>query len=302
MLSDLLGATARSDVTLSYLAEPWGLRFATRSALTVHVVVRGAVRAGDGLLAAGDVLLVRGEHTITDPSGSTPGAVVEGTGRVRAAGEGPGAAGDRWRLRQPRSYGDGLSARTLVVHATYPAPDVVGRRALAGFPASVRGAVPAPLRDLLVAEAVREGPVQRAVLDRLVDLVVVTVVRDRGGPGLSGALGDPVVGPALDLLHADPAHRWTVAELAARVGVSRAALARRFAALTGSGPIGYLSEHRLDLAADLVRGGDRTLNSVARAVGYSDGFALSAAYRRRFGRPPSADRGRDSERGSETAW
>ena len=293
MLSDLLGGAARTHVTLSYLDGPWGMRFAADPALTVHVLVRGTARCAGADLGPGDVLLVRGPHDLTDGTGTSPGVVVEGPGRSREPGEPAAAAGDRWRLDQARSYGDGLSARTLVVHAGYPAGDVLGHRLLSALPEVVRtpaSAVPAPLRELLAAEAVREGPVQHAVLDRLVDLLVLAVLRAAGGTGGLAALTDPVVGPALELLHADPAHRWTVVELARRVGVSRALLARRFRELAGSPVIAYLTAYRLDLAADLLRGTDRTLGSIAHEVGYADGFSLSAAYRRRTGRSPSADR------------
>jgi AraC-like DNA-binding protein len=314
VLSDLLGGVARAHVTLSYLAEPWGMRFATGPALTVHVLVRGVAHCAGVDLAPGDVLLARGPHDLTDGAGTAPGVVVEGPGRSREPGEPAAAAGDRWRLAQARSYGDGLSAGTLVVHALYPAGDVLGNRLLNALPEVVRtpaDAVPAPLRDLLAAEAVREGPAQHAVLDRLVDLVVLTVLRTGSGTvlraggtvlragdgtGWAAALGDPVVGPVLELLHADPARRWTVAELAHRVGVSRALLARRFPALTGSPVVAYLTAYRLDLAAELLRTTDRTLGSIAHEVGYADGFSLSAAYRRSRGRSPSADRGSSTAR------
>ena len=47
-------------------------------------------------------------------------------------------------------------------------------------------------------------------------------------PAWYRALADPAIGDALHLLHAEPAHRWTVAELAAKAGMSRAAFAARF--------------------------------------------------------------------------
>jgi AraC-like DNA-binding protein len=100
------------------------------------------------------------------------------------------------------------------------------------------------------------------------------------------AHGDPVVGPALRMLHADPAHPWTVAALATRTGVSRAALARRFTDLVGEPPMTYLTCLRLDLAADLLREPDATLGAVARRVGYGSAFALSAAFKRERGTSP----------------
>ncbi|MYZ40407.1 MULTISPECIES: AraC family transcriptional regulator, partial [unclassified Streptomyces] len=43
---------------------------------------------------------------------------------------------------------------------------------------------------------------------------------------------------------------------------------------------------RLALAADLLRGTDATVESVARKVGYSGSFALSAAFKRVRGVSP----------------
>lgn len=105
-------------------------------------------------------------------------------------------------------------------------------------------------------------------------------------PGWYRAHGDPVVGPALRLLHDDPAHPWTVAALAGRAGVSRAALALRFTRLVGEPPMAYLTGLRLALAADLIRESDATLETVARQVGYGTAFALSTAFKREHGVSP----------------
>jgi len=303
VLGELLGGRTTAHAALSYLVEPWGLRFATDAALTVHVVLRGSARLGRTLLASGDVVLVRQVHDLTDPTGTSPGAVVDGPGRTRETHEGPASAADRWRLGRPRSYGVGLDAPTVVAHAVHLPAGVLGRRSLAALPDVLHTPahlMPAALRELLLAEAARGGPGQQDVLDRIVELVVLTSLRANPQVGPVAARADPVVGPVLELLHAEPATSWTVSELAARVGVSRAALARRFTGLLGEGVIAHLTAHRLDLAADLVRTSDRTLASIAQEVGYGDGFSLSAAYRRRFGRAPSRDRA-SADRGSSTA-
>jgi AraC-like DNA-binding protein len=99
-----------------------------------------------------------------------------------------------------------------------------------------------------------------------------------------------VVGAALRLLHDEPAHPWTVAALAARTGVSRAALARRFSDLVGEPPMTYLTDLRLALAADLLREPDATVAAVARRVGYGSAFALSAAFKRERGVSPQEHR------------
>ncbi|WP_127934114.1 helix-turn-helix transcriptional regulator [Nonomuraea polychroma] len=96
------------------------------------------------------------------------------------------------------------------------------------------------------------------------------------------------LGEALRLLHDNPAHRWTVASLATKVGLSRAAFAQRFTALVGQPPLGYLTDWRMTIAADLLRD---TQQTVAHQVGYSDPFAFSVAFKRASGRTPSAWRG-----------
>ena len=78
--------------------------------------------------------------------------------------------------------------------------------------------------DVLAEEAGRDGPGQEAYLDRLLDLLLITALRawfDREGnaPPWWYAERDPVVGPALKLMYNNPAHPWTVANLAAAVGV-----------------------------------------------------------------------------------
>lgn len=88
-------------------------------------------------------------------------------------------------------------------------------------------------------------------------------------------------------IQTDPAHPWTVAALASTAGVSRAALARRFTELVAQPPMAFVTDWRLSLAADRLREGDETLAAVARGVGYGGPFALSTAFKRRFGVSPA---------------
>ncbi|MFF9705677.1 helix-turn-helix transcriptional regulator, partial [Streptomyces griseofuscus] len=76
-----------------------------------------------------------------------------------------------------------------------------------------------------------------------------------------------------------------------RAGVSRATLAKRFTDLVGEPPLTYLTRWRMTLAADLLTEREAaTVAEVARAVGYSDAFAFSAAFKRTRGISPSAYR------------
>ena len=86
--------------------------------------------------------------------------------------------------------------------------------------------------------------------------------------GWIAALRDPVLAPALALLHASPGQRWTVAQLASGAAVSRSLLDERFRQVLGRSPIRYLTEWRMHLAEDLLATTDLTVVTVARRVGF----------------------------------
>lgn len=146
--------------------------------------------------------------------------------------------------------------------------------------------------DVLAAEMQVEAPGQRALLDRLLDVLLIATLRGPfagradAAPGWFRAQSDPAVGEALALLHQEVSRPWTVAELAERVGLSRAALGRRFTALLGEPPMGYLAAWRLALAADLLCSSEATVAAIARQVGYGTPFSLSAALKRAYGQSP----------------
>ncbi|GHC60283.1 AraC family transcriptional regulator [Streptomyces flavofungini] len=152
---------------------------------------------------------------------------------------------------------------------------------------------------LLAHETTDVRPGADIAVPGLLDLLLVYLIRawlaDRAVAGTSGwpcALGDPVVASALSLLHTDPAHPWTNDQLAARAGVSRATLARRFTLLVGRPPMAYLSWWRMTRAAALLRDGEAPLEAIARRVGYGSPYALSHAFSREFGVTPGRYRTR----------
>ncbi len=110
---------------------------------------------------------------------------------------------------------------------------------------------------------------------------------ESGGQGWLRALVDPEIGNALKLMHRAPEYRWTVAELAEELSISRSAFAERFKRITGRPPLGYLTWWRLQRAAARLRSGDiATLFEAARSSGYQSEAAFSKAFRREFGMPP----------------
>ncbi|GAA2488561.1 AraC family transcriptional regulator [Streptomyces thermolineatus] len=292
---------ARGAFLLTSVLNPlWSLRIEDRAPLCLMTMVRGDAwvlpdRGEPVLLRPGDVAVVRGPapYTVADDPG-TPVRTVVGPGQRCTTVPGTGAAEPA--VRGVRAWGDDLrETSSVMLSGTYQEPGEVGRRLLDAMP----GMLVRPAREgddalvgLLAAEMSKDEPGQEPVLDRLLDLLLVSVLRTwlaapgTGAPACYRAQGDPVVGPALRLLHDDPAHPWTVASLAARVGASRAGLARRFTALVGEPPMAYLANWRLALAADLLRDTDATVAAVARQVGYSTPFALSAAFKRVRGVSP----------------
>ena len=129
---------------------------------------------------------------------------------------------------------------------------------------------------------------------RLVESLFSEMLRlyleERADTALTGwlaALRDPVVGQAMSLLHTDPAHAWTVAELAQAVTVSRTVLVDGFVRLLGRPPIRYLTEWRLNLATGLLRTSDLGVGEIALRVGYTSEEAFSRAFKRAFGQAPA---------------
>src|SRR4029079_19302283 len=97
---------------------------------------------------------------------------------------------------------------------------------------------------------------------------------------------DPLVNAALEAIHDDPAHRWTVAELAGRASLSRATFARRFHDVLGTTPLGYLTDWRMSLAREQLRDSEDGLAAIAAAVGYASAFSFAAAFKRAHGTAP----------------
>jgi transcriptional regulator GlxA family with amidase domain len=106
----------------------------------------------------------------------------------------------------------------------------------------------------------------------------------------SPELRDLVVRRALDLFARDPKRRWTVETIAEAVGVSRAALARRFVAALGEPPLRALTRMRMEHAGRLLATTDDGLVAIADAVGYDSEFAFSRAFKRARGVPPAVFR------------
>ncbi len=141
----------------------------------------------------------------------------------------------------------------------------------ANGPNAGSGLVVAKLSEVLFVETLRR--------------YINTLPPDQTG-WLAGAR-DPVIGQALALLHKDPAHPWTVSNLARRVGLSRTRLAERFRHFLKESPMAYLTKWRLRLGAGLLQSSEDSVAEVAAAVGYSSEAAFNRAFKREFDHPPA---------------
>jgi AraC-like DNA-binding protein len=297
------GPRARGAFVLrSTLAPPWSLRIEDEAPLTVVAIVGGdawIVRGDERTrLAHGDVAIITGPepYLVADEPGTQRQMIIGPGGTCRSAdGEELGPMTDLG----VRTWGNDVDGEDVLLTGTYMLESEISRRLLGALPPLLvvrDGDWDSPLIALMADEIVKDDPGQEAVLDRLLDLLLIAVLRawfarpEADAPGWYRAHGDPVVGRALRLMHDDPARPWTVASLAAEAGVSRAALARRFNELVGEPPMSFLTGWRLTLAADLLREPGATVGSVAAQVGYGSSFALSTAFKRVRGISPQQHR------------
>ncbi|HVB39988.1 MAG TPA: AraC family transcriptional regulator [Terriglobales bacterium] len=296
----------------AYFSAPWGVS-APAAPLTVaaphlmlyHMVVDGeaAVATRDGQvldLNAGDVVVLpHGQAHDMSSKGAKPPflnySIVEA--KIQA--------GD---LTPLRAGGGGATSRLV---CGYLACDpCLSRPILDGLPAVFKINIRADPSGQwlessilhLVEEAGSGHAGSEAMLAKLSEAMVVDILRryvdqlpERHKGWLTG-VRDPVVGKCLSLLHSRAAQPWTIAMLAAEVGMSRSALVERFTRYLAEPPMAYLTRWRLQLAARSLAGTARGVAAIAAEVGYESEAAFNRAFKREFGEPPGRYRSR--QRGS----
>lgn len=146
------------------------------------------------------------------------------------------------------------------------------------------------LLDLMFEEAFNQDDGKQAALDRLCEILIIRLLRHCIAQGLAAGgtlagLSDSRLSKALQAVHAEPAHPWTLEEMAKSAGMSRARFAVHFKALTGTTPANYLASWRLMLAQKLMKKGV-ALKLIAIEVGYGSSSALARAFSRTLGCAP----------------
>jgi AraC-like DNA-binding protein len=138
----------------------------------------------------------------------------------------------------------------------------------------------------------------RAMIDRLADIFFIQSLRayllsattQRNGMEWLGAVSDERLAKALRLMHNESDKAWTIATLAANVGMSRAVFAARFKEIFGVAPITYLTRHRLLQAQQLLQNSAMSVAQVAQKVGYESEASFNKVFKRLVGHTPSVFR------------
>lgn len=288
----------------SELTAPWGVTLpAMNDCLWFHVVTSGRCVLVDSEhrehhLAAGDVLVLphgAGHIAYDHPSSKAP--VVFDLPHDYVSSQ--------YAVLRHGGGGEATELICGMVQFGHPA----GRRLIDLLPEVIRieRATASPewqwlpgLTALMASETQTMRPGGEAVVTRLCDILVIQAIRSwidtdpAAQEGWIGALRDPAVGRAITLIHRQPERDWTVASLATEVSMSRSGFSARFSSLVGRSPKQYVTEWRMMLADDLLRGSGSSeqlsILEIALRLGYMSEAAFSRAFKRERGIPPSKAR------------
>ncbi len=295
VIAEWLSAARVSGMVFSRseLTEPWGFVYPGAPRIAFHVIARGRawLRPSRGpavALGQGDVVLLGTGQTHRVASSPE----VDCVSIMEHLAQSPLGA-DR-TLR----HGGGGASATMICGAY--GLDEANAGALLGLlptvvhlPASLAESSPVPATlQLMVQEMARAEPSGDAIIARLVDVLLIYVLRawsqsrPEGGHGWLTALRDPSLACALARVHEHPARDWTVESLAAEAGTSRAVFARRFATLVGEAPLAYVTRWRMTLAARMLADTTLPIATVAARVGYTSEHAFNRAFSRVRGVAP----------------
>ena len=147
------------------------------------------------------------------------------------------------------------------------------------------------------AEFMRKSIGSGLVLNHLAPIILIQAIRAHvatasSPPSWLSSITDPKLSKAMEAMHADYGRSWSVEDLAALSGMSRASFAATFKKKLGVSPGEYLTSWRMQVACGLLRDDGKSIAAIAGDVGYESESAFSAAFNRLVGlRPGSFRRG-----------
>ena len=307
-LSELLRTVKLSGAVFfnAHCGAPWCVRSpssrtfssyvapASGHVIEFHLIAHGRayVRVGEETtpLTAGDIIMIpHGDpHVLGNGSG---GETLDGAAGLPALLSG--------ELKPSRFGGDGEETRLICGYLA--CDERLIQPVVVGLPRLVRVHIRSDAYGELLENLIRHAVEQVAsaaqgsgvIVARLAEVLFAEVLRryvlqlPNGRTGWLAGATDPAIGRALGSLHHRPQHPWTIDELAQEIGLSRSALTERFARYLGQGPMAYLTDWRLELAAESLRNTSRSVLQIAGEVGYESEAAFNRAFKRRFLLPPA---------------
>lgn len=267
-------------------ASPWQIRRSDAGQPFYCVILEGACSVQvDGQAAielyAGDFLLV--------PAAS--GVAMSSLGPPPVHGDTPRSAvgNDTFRIGKQEGPTD---LRMLVGHCSFDSPDAALLVSLLPSLVHVRGEHRLAMLVKLVGEESREQrPARGVVLQRLLEVLLIEALRSTAGtsasPGLARGLADARLSLAIRAMHEQPAHAWSVVQLAKQSALSRSAFFDRFNRIVGVAPMAYLLAWRMALAKQWLRRNEKGIAAIAEQVGYSSSSTFSVAFSRHVGLSPA---------------
>lgn len=293
-LLDLVPVRGQLELRCLYGA-PWLVAYerSPSGEMPYHVILSGSALLEEGAgkaprrLGPGDILLMLhgGAHKLHDGGGDEAEPAHQSP-RLNLILSENGGAGERLDMLCGRFVVTPEQERWM--QAYLPSHLVVR---------APEGGEVAALVSLMRSETAADTLGGHAILNALSTALFALTLRLAGEThqppqGLLALAGHPRLAPALEALFDDPAHPWTLPELAGLCNMSRATLARHFQEALGHSASDLLTDIRMTLAARKL--GDPTLSTgaVADHVGYQSEAAFQRAFKLRMGMTPAAWRRR----------
>ncbi|TCA23609.1 AraC family transcriptional regulator [Rhizobium leguminosarum bv. viciae] len=266
--------------------------------IVYHVVLSGIAMVNDPdggppqRLEAGDILMVPtgAPHTLHDDGGAKPITATQRVGVNLTVSENNGRGKrldmlcGRFMPSPPhdRLLGAHLRSR-LIIRGTPASPavaQIAARDQLAGLVALMR------------VETGMEGLGGHAMLNAFSSDLFTLALRlasesDEVPPGLFALARHPRLAPALTALFINPAHPWTLPELADLCHMSRATLARHFQEGLGHSAAELLLDIRMTLAANELKKPAASIAAAAEIAGYGSEAAFQRVFKRHLGLTPA---------------
>ncbi|MBV8636374.1 MAG: AraC family transcriptional regulator [Burkholderiaceae bacterium] len=269
-------------------AGAWRVRRAVPGHPFYCLIMEGACRLrsdehGAITLGAGDFVLIPSAHGFTNSSiDPEPPAELVSTPVQMPNGEFRFGAADL-----------PTDVRMLIGHCTFGSPDADLLVSLLPQLVHVRGETRlSTLVQLVIEESRAQRPARDVILTRLVEVLLIEALRSStssaASPGLVRGLADSRLAAAIKCMHDNPAHQWTVVELAKQAALSRSAFFERFSRAVGVAPMAYLMAWRMAIAKNLLRHKEAAIADIAERVGYSSASTFSVAFARHVGMPPAS--------------